>query len=109
MRIVSGIALLAAALVAAPRAAQAQSGPRLEVTPIVGATLFLDDGPNTFALSRGTKDPLIVQGGRYSNALTLGVNAGVRWNDRFAIEGLFSWLPTKLTAENLPESTDVDA
>jgi opacity protein-like surface antigen len=97
--------LTAAALMAAPRA-QAQA--RVEVTPIVGATLFLDDGPNTFALSRGTKDPLIVQGGKYANALTLGVNAGIRFNDQFAIEGLFSWLPTKLTADNLPESTDVD-
>ena len=109
MRIARATSLLAAALAALPGALRAQTRVRAEVTPIVGYTTFFADGPDRFALARGTADPLIVEHGEYGDAFTAGVNAGIRLNDRFAIEGLFSWLPTRLTASNLPESVDVDA
>ena len=107
MRMLTGIALLAAAVAAVGRV-EAQAPPRLEVTPILGGTIFFADGPDQYALSRRGQDPLIVQGGSFRDAVTLGVESGVRLDDRFAIEGLFSWLPTRLTADNLPGPIDID-
>ena len=72
----------------------------LEVTPFVGGTVFLADPPNQFRLGRTQGSPLTVQGGSFDDAWTLGVNAGVRFAENWSVEGLFSWIPTSLSARS---------
>ncbi len=69
--------------------------------------MFLADPPSSFHLHRQGGEPITVVDGSFDNALTLGVNAGFRVNDRWAIEALFSWIPTKLVSPTRTE--DVDA
>jgi hypothetical protein len=80
--------------------AESQTPVELEIAPVAGATLFLTDLPNQFAVHRGSQNDLIIGEGRYDDSFTLGVNAGVRLAERFGIEGFFSWMPTQLNAES---------
>jgi outer membrane protein W len=82
----------------------------LEITPFGGGTLFLADLPSEYALHTGGTSDRIITDGAYDNAWTLGLNAGFRFNEKWAIEGMFSWIPTRLTAASgLPGSEDVNA
>jgi len=96
MRIVRVAAITAVLAVFAAPPALAQV--ELEITPFAGGTLFLADPPAQFALGRTMGTPLVVHGGSFENAWTLGMNVGFRVEDRWAVEGLFSWIPTKLSA-----------
>lgn len=70
-----------------------------EFTPFAGATLFLADPPSQFALHQGAMPDLIVDNGAFSSSYTVGVNAGFRFGERWAIEGMGSWTPTELKSE----------
>ncbi len=81
----AGLALLIAAPVA--RAQEAW-----EITPFAGGTFFLADPPERFRLG----DDLVVDNGRFSRSLTLGLTAGLRLNESWSVEAMGSWLPTNL-------------
>ncbi|MDH3222275.1 MAG: porin family protein [Gemmatimonadota bacterium] len=93
------VALIAGAL-AALSAPTLVAQVELEVTPFAGGTVFLADPPNQFQLGRTQGSPLTVQGGSFDDAWTLGVNAGVRFAETWAVEGMFSWIPTSLNARS---------
>ncbi len=99
------LAITGVAFVALASELQAQL--HFEVAPFAGGTVFLADPPSSFHLHRQGGEPITVVDGSFDNALTLGVNAGFRVNDRWAIEALFSWIPTKLVSPTRTE--DVDA
>lgn len=81
-----------------------------EITPFGGGTFFLADPPNQFALRRGTGTPTVVSNASFDHAWTVGANAGVRFNDRWAVEALFSWIPTQIQAGGgLTAAEDVNA
>jgi opacity protein-like surface antigen len=85
--------------VAAVAAADVQAQVQFEVTPVGGGTFFLADPPERFALGRTQGQPAtIIQNGAFADAWTLGLNAGVRLNERWGFEGMFTWLPTELSA-----------
>jgi len=88
---------------------RAQTKVELEIAPFAGMTFYLNGLPARFALQRGEADPLIVEDGRYDDGVTLGVHGGVRLGDRIAVEGMFSWVPTRLHAKaGLPGEMDVN-
>lgn len=95
---------LTLAVFAAPPDAAAQTA--LELTPFVGGTFFLADPPSTFAIERSTGQPLQVKDGQFSDAITLGLSAGIRFGERFGVDGMFSWVPTALDATSLKNSVD---
>lgn len=98
-----------ASVLAAFAASEVQAQIELEITPFAGGTVFLADPPSQFALGRTTGNPLIVEDGAFDNAWTLGMNAGIRVNETWALEGMFSWIPTKLSATNgLVSAEDVN-
>lgn len=89
--------------------ADAQAQVQFEVTPVAGGTFFLADPPDRFALDRTSGPATIIQNGAFDDAWTLGINAGVRLNERWGIEGMFTWLPTKLGATSgLASKADVN-
>jgi len=107
MKRIRVLALLGAVAMTAVGEAQAQV--QFEVTPVAGGTFFLADPPNQFRLGRTAGPATIVQNGEFEDAWTLGINAGVRLNERWGIEGMFSWLPTKLAATSgLANEADVN-
>lgn len=102
--------LAALGVVAMVAAAEAQAQVVFEVTPFTGGTFFLADPPNRFALGKRVGAPTVVQGGEFDDAWTVGLNTGIRINEMWAIEGMFSWLPTKLSATSgLTNAADVNA
>lgn len=81
-----------------------------EIAPFGGGTFFLADPPNQFALARGAGAPTILRNASFDHAWTLGANAGVRFNERWAVEAMFSWIPTRIqAASGLTGSEDVNA
>ena len=80
----------------------------LELAPFVGGTLYLSGLPERFALSRGDAAPILVENGRFEDAFTAGLTAGVRLGERFAIEAMLSWLPTRLSGDGVPGEMDVN-
>jgi opacity protein-like surface antigen len=90
--------LVIAALAGIAVASEVQAQVDFEITPFGGGTLFLADPPNQFMLHRGQGSPVTIRDGAFDDAWTLGVNAGFRINERWGIEGMFSWLPTSLTS-----------
>lgn len=113
MKTVRWFACAAAAVTFLVPRAQAQSPVRprleLELTPFVGRTVFLAELPQRFALRNEVGDPFIVEKGEFEDPGHLGMNVGVRFSQRWAVEAMVSWLPTSLSAENLDERADVDA
>lgn len=94
---IAGLAVLA-------MASEARAQVDFEITPFGGGTLFLADMPNQYALHGD-----VIRDGAFDNAWTLGLNAGFRFNEKWAIEGMFSWIPTRLTAASgLAGSEDVN-
>ena len=91
-------ALAIVGAVAALAAADAQAQVEFEVTPVAGGTFFLADPPDAFALHSTQGQPVtVVQNGTFADAWTVGLNAGIRVNERFGVEAMFTWLPTELT------------
>ena len=78
----------------------------LEVTPFTGGTVFLADPPNQFTLRRGVGAPATISNGTFDDAWTLGLNAGFRLGEMWAVEGMFSWLPTTLRGASVAEDAD---
>jgi hypothetical protein len=102
MRIVRLLALVGA--VATVAAADAQAQVEFEITPVGGGTFFLADPPNQFALGRTQGQPSsIVHNGSFADAWTVGLNAGVRVNERWGIEGMFTWSDTELSGIGFKE------
>ena len=92
-------------LLAFPLGAEAQV--EFEIAPFVGGTVFLGDPPSQFALGHRHGAPdVVVRGGSFADAFTLGVNTGLRFNERWALEGLFSWIPTELSATSGLQGTE---
>jgi outer membrane protein W len=69
-----------------------------QVSPMVTGTFFLSDPPARFAIERQGAAPLIVSGGKFGNAVGVGVNAGILIAEDFGIEGMFWWVPTEVSA-----------
>jgi outer membrane protein W len=103
MKILRYVALVGVAALTMAPGLKAQV--ELDITPFTGATFFLADPPTDFALGNR-----ILQGSEFSRSFTMGLDAGVRLNDRWAIEGMFSWLPTNISARSgLDGTADVNA
>lgn len=98
------LAIAGVAFVALASELQAQVD--FEVAPFAGGTLFLADPPSYFHLHRQGQEPITVVDGAFDDTWTLGVNAGFRLNDMWAIEALFSWMPTKLVSPTRTEDLD---
>jgi outer membrane protein W len=94
------LALLAGAI--APAAAQISI--EAEAGPFVGGTVFLSDPSDPFTISRQEAPPLVVQDGQLRNGVAVGVHAGVRFAQRFGLEGSYAWIPTELSAGSGLES-----
>ena len=92
--------------VAALAAAEAQAQVELEITPVGGGTFFLADPPEQFALHG--QPGVIVQDGAFDDAWTVGLNAGVRLNERWGIEGMFTWSATELSGFGLAQKEGVN-
>ena len=101
MKIIRSLALVGA--VAALAAADAQAQVEFEITPVGGGTFFLADPPEQFALGRTQGVPTIVQDASFDDAWTAGLNAGVRLNQRWGIEGMFTWSATELIGIGINE------
>lgn len=96
MKMMGRIGLAGIALLLAVPGARGQM--ELDITPFVGGTFFLADPPERFALGRTSGDDLIFEDASFKRAGTVGVNAGVRFNERWAVEGMFSWLSVNMIA-----------
>ena len=76
--------------------AAAQSAVDAELVPFVGGSFFLSDASTPFVISRQEGAQLIVQDGELRSAPAFGFSAGLRFADRFGVEGIFAWMPTRL-------------
>ena len=100
--------LALAGAVALLASAEAQAQVQFEVTPVGGGTFFLADPPERFLLGRTHGQPSsIVQNASFDDAWTAGLNAGVRLNERWGIEGMFTWSASQLSGIGVAE--DVNA
>ncbi len=100
------LSLLAFGALGAPKPVAAQVG--LEITPFAGGTFFLNSPPQRFRIGRTNGTDLEVGGAKFDDGPTLGVLLGLRLEDRYAIEGMFSWVSTGLQASS-GFSNSVDA
>lgn len=108
MKLRSMITMAAVAGLALAPGVQAQM--ELELTPFAGGTFFLADPPSEFALATTSGQDLILENASFDRSFTLGLNAGLRFGERWAVEGMFSWIPTTLSASaGLPGEADVNA
>jgi hypothetical protein len=97
--------LSAIAAVLAPRA-QAQV---IELAPFGGTTQFLADDPSRMVVDLDDSEAhLVVEEGKLDDPLHLGLDAALRLGEKWAIEGMFSWAPSTLSAVNLEDDVDVD-
>ena len=93
-----------------PSEALTQTTWEFEVAPFVGGTFFLSDLPAQFAIPVSGNSDVVMENGKFANAFTLGMNAGIRIADRFGVEGFFGWLPTQLEAgANATQAFDADS
>jgi hypothetical protein len=71
-----------------------------EGSALVGVTWIMAEPPARFAIrSEGAAEDLVVTDAEFATrGATLGATAGVRIDDRYSIEGLFTWVPTRLSA-----------
>jgi len=89
------LSLLAFAVLQGPEPVAAQMD--FEVTPFAGGTFFLNSPPNQFVIPRKNGTELMVTGGKFDDGPSLGVLLGLRLEERYAIEGMFSWVSTGLS------------
>ncbi len=111
MRTLLGWLLIPAFLVVGlwPVPVDAQTQLQFEVTPFAGGTFYLTNPPSQFDIHRQGSDPLTIGDGEFKDQFTLGLDVGVRINERYGIEAFFSWLPTELSAESgINRPVDVD-
>lgn len=82
-----------------------------EAGPFVGGMMFLSSSPGDLRISRQGAAPVIVQDGRFENGIAVGVHAGVRFAERFGVDGTYAWIPTRLSARQglEPHGGAVDA
>lgn len=83
----------------------------LQISPAAGATFFVTDLQDRFALERESGGSVLVVDGRLRHSYAVGGSAGLRLGDWGAVEGMLFWVPTELTASGGIEGggTDVDA
>jgi outer membrane protein W len=70
----------------------------VEAGPFVGGTVFLNAPNQQVSIARQGAAPLLVEGGQFRNAVTVGVHAGIRVGQRLGLEGSYAWIPTRLAA-----------
>lgn len=91
-------------------ATDAQAQIQYEITPFGGGTFFLANPPDQFALRKGAGVPSVLKNASFDHAWTLGANASLRFNQRWAVEAMFSWIPTQIQATSgLTGQEDVNA
>jgi outer membrane protein W len=101
---VQASAIALALLAATTEAAAAQSAVDAELVPFVGGSFFLSDARTPFVISRHEGAQLMVQEGELRNAPAFGFSAGLRFADRFGVEGIFARMPTRwIGAAAVPE------
>jgi opacity protein-like surface antigen len=88
------LGLLAFGVLQGPEPVAAQMD--IEITPFAGGTFFLNAPPNQFAIPRRNGTELLVTEGKFDDGPTLGFLLGLRLEERYAIEGMFSWVSTGL-------------
>lgn len=91
-------ALALAILVVARTPAPAQVAVEVEAGPFVGGTLFLSGTPEQFTIYRQEASPLVLRGVELRDAAVMGTTAGIRIAERFSVDGMYAWVPTRLTA-----------
>ena len=97
-----------AASAAAPRAA-AQSSALLELSAFGGLTEFLADDRERLVIDIDDSEAdLVAQDALLEDPKHLGFNLALRVGENWAIEGMFAWGESKLTAVNLEDEVDVD-
>lgn len=101
------LGMVSATVLATPGTAGGQTTVR--VTPFVGATLFMTEPPDEFAIEQRSGGDLVVRDGTYRDGATLGVLAGMHLGPLWEVEGLFSWTPTELTARRGLRGDAIDA
>jgi hypothetical protein len=107
MRLAGWILTLAAGAVA-PRA-EAQSSARVELSAFGGLTEFLADDRERIVIDIDDSDSdLVAQDALLEDPKHLGFNLALRVGENWAIEGMFAWAPSTLTAVNLEDEIDVD-
>lgn len=89
------LSLLAFGVLRGPQPVAAQMD--IEITPFVGGTFFLNSPPDQFTIPRKNGTPMMVTGGEFDDGPTLGFLLGLRLEERYAIEGMFSWVSTGLS------------
>jgi outer membrane protein W len=94
---VGAIALSLWALMSASLAGQIAV--EAEAGPFVGGTVFLNTPNQPLSIARQGSAPLLVEGGEFRNAVTVGVHAGIRVGQRLGLEGTYAWIPTRLSAD----------
>lgn len=93
----SALAVALAAAMGQPGSAQVPV--EAELAPFVGGSFFLSDARAPLIVSSQGGAQTIVQDGELRNAPTVGFSAGLRLADRFGLEGMFAWVPTRLIGE----------
>jgi hypothetical protein len=96
--------LLSAAVVGAASAQAPQA--QLEITPLVGGTLFLSELPRTFELTTANGAATSLVDVVIADAFTLGGRAALRLGDRLGIGATVLYAPTTATASGIAD-TDV--
>lgn len=107
MKMIHRVGLAGVALLLAAPVAHAQM--ELDITPFVGSTFFLADPPERFALQTHSGEDLILEDASFKRSGTVGINAGLRFAERFAVEGMFSWLSVNMRARRGVRAADVNA
>jgi hypothetical protein len=92
----------------APRA-EAQSSALLELSVFGGLTEFLADDRERLLIDiDDSESDLVAQEAVLEDPKHLGFNVAVRVGENWAIEGMFAWGASTLTALNLEDEVDVD-
>jgi outer membrane protein W len=110
-RILNSAAALLLAFAAGTSVAAAQTSLDLEAGTFMGGTFFLKDAGPRLTIQRQDAGSLLVQDGEFRNGVTVGWTAGLRFGDRFGVEGQYALTPTRLVARQglEPYGGSVDA
>lgn len=103
MKILRYVVLVGVAALTMTPGLQAQM--ELDITPFAGATFFLTDPPAEFMVG-----DRLLRDSEFRRSGTVGLHTGIRLNERWAVEGMFSWIAANLSARRgLPSTVDVNA
>jgi hypothetical protein len=106
--LVLGSAIALVLIAATGRTLCAQTTVDAELVPFVGGSFFRPDARAPLVISRQAGAQLTVQDGELRNAPAYGFSAGLRLADRFGVEGIFAWAPTRLVGSaSLPQKRRV--